>query len=109
MSGEGEPESVVFVLIDGVGDVGVPELGGRTPLQAARTPFLDAIAGECARVLLNRHALAACLRDPAALGARGGEEGKGGVGGPAASVHCLRLALFPQTPSPLDRVRNRCT
>ena len=34
------------MLIDGAGDVGVPELAGRTPLQAARTPVLDAVAGE---------------------------------------------------------------
>ena len=40
-----EPERVAFVLIDGVGDVTVPALGGRTPLQAAALPHLDAVAG----------------------------------------------------------------
>ncbi|PSC70414.1 archaeal type cofactor-independent phosphoglycerate mutase [Micractinium conductrix] len=39
-----EPERVAFVLIDGVGDVTVPALGGRTPLQAAALPHLDAVA-----------------------------------------------------------------
>ena len=38
-------ETIVFVLIDGIGDVGVAEFGGRTPLQAARTPVMDAVAG----------------------------------------------------------------
>lgn len=40
-----EPERVAFVLIDGVGDVTIPQLGGRTPLQAATLPHLDAVAG----------------------------------------------------------------
>ncbi|KAL4448400.1 hypothetical protein ABPG75_005619 [Micractinium tetrahymenae] len=40
----GEPERVAFVLIDGVGDVTIPQLGGRTPLQAASLPHLDAVA-----------------------------------------------------------------
>ncbi len=39
------PGRVAFVLIDGLGDVSIPELGNRTPLEAAHTPHLDAIAG----------------------------------------------------------------
>ncbi|XP_073125169.1 uncharacterized protein [Henckelia pumila] len=35
---------VAFVLIDGLGDVSLPSLGYRTPLQAANVPNLDAIA-----------------------------------------------------------------
>lgn len=35
----------MLVLVDGVGDVSIPSLGDVTPLQAARTPFMDAIAG----------------------------------------------------------------
>ena len=35
----------LFVLIDGVGDVNLKELGWRTPLEYASTPFLDAFAG----------------------------------------------------------------
>lgn len=37
---------IAFVLIDGLGDVSIPELGNRTPLEAAHTPFLDALAGQ---------------------------------------------------------------
>ncbi|EFJ17030.1 hypothetical protein SELMODRAFT_268500 [Selaginella moellendorffii] len=35
---------VAFVLVDGIGDVSIPELGWKTPLEAASTPNLDAIA-----------------------------------------------------------------
>ncbi|KAK3409324.1 hypothetical protein EUGRSUZ_J01450 [Eucalyptus grandis] len=35
---------VAFVLIDGVGDVSLPRFGYKTPLQAAKAPYLDAIA-----------------------------------------------------------------
>ncbi|XP_050381574.1 uncharacterized protein LOC126798607 [Argentina anserina] len=35
---------VAFVLIDGVGDVSIPKLGFKTPLQAAKVSNLDAIA-----------------------------------------------------------------
>ena len=53
--GEGEPRleddrlPVVLVLLDGLGDRAQPELGGRTPLEAARTPVLDELArrGAC--------------------------------------------------------------
>lgn len=31
----------IYVLLDGVGDLPHPSLGGRTPLEAARTPYLD--------------------------------------------------------------------
>ena len=37
---------LVFVLIDGVGDVNSPKLGSKTPLLAAHTSYLDAISGE---------------------------------------------------------------
>ena len=40
------PRGIAFVLIDGLGDVSIPELGNRTPLEAAHTPFLDALAGQ---------------------------------------------------------------
>ncbi len=41
-----EPSTgLAFVLIDGIGDVSIPELGKRTPLEAAHCPNLDAIAG----------------------------------------------------------------
>ncbi|KAK3217885.1 hypothetical protein Dsin_011855 [Dipteronia sinensis] len=35
---------VAFVLIDGLGDVSLPKLGFKTPLQAANVPNLDSIA-----------------------------------------------------------------
>lgn len=35
---------IVLVLLDGLGDRGLPELGGRTPSEAASTPHLDALA-----------------------------------------------------------------
>ncbi|MEJ2889669.1 alkaline phosphatase family protein [Actinomycetospora aeridis] len=35
---------VVLVVLDGLGDRPVPELGGLTPSEAARTPVLDALA-----------------------------------------------------------------
>ena len=31
----------IMILLDGVGDRSYPELNNRTPLQAARTPFID--------------------------------------------------------------------
>lgn len=44
----GSPEfpkkRVAFVLIDGLGDVSLPRLGYKTPLQAAKLPNLDGIA-----------------------------------------------------------------
>ncbi|CAN5257030.1 alkaline phosphatase family protein [soil metagenome] len=36
--------SIVYVLLDGVGDLPCPQLNGLTPLQAASTPALDALA-----------------------------------------------------------------
>jgi 2,3-bisphosphoglycerate-independent phosphoglycerate mutase len=35
---------VLLVILDGLGDRGCPELGGRTPCEAATTPHLDALA-----------------------------------------------------------------
>jgi 2,3-bisphosphoglycerate-independent phosphoglycerate mutase len=35
---------IVYVLLDGVGDLPSPQLGGLTPLQSASTPSLDALA-----------------------------------------------------------------
>ena len=34
---------LLYVCLDGLGDDPVPELGDRTPLEAAETPFLDAL------------------------------------------------------------------
>jgi len=35
---------MIYVLLDGVGDLPHPDLGGKTPLEAANTPTLDTIA-----------------------------------------------------------------
>uniref|UniRef100_A0A1J3IEU2 2,3-bisphosphoglycerate-independent phosphoglycerate mutase n=1 Tax=Noccaea caerulescens TaxID=107243 RepID=A0A1J3IEU2_NOCCA len=43
-SDRGLKKRVAFVLIDGLGDVSIPKLGKKTPLQAANIPSLDAIA-----------------------------------------------------------------
>ena len=47
-----------FVLLDGIGDVNIPDLGNISPLTAAWTPTLDAVAGECSSVFL----ILACLQ-----------------------------------------------
>ena len=42
----------VVLILDGLGDRPIPALGGRTPLEAARTPRLDRLAatGRCGLV-----------------------------------------------------------
>ncbi|MDO7697706.1 MAG: phosphoglycerate mutase, partial [Nitrosopumilus sp.] len=35
---------IIYVLLDGVGDLPHPDLNGKTPLEAAKTPTLDKIA-----------------------------------------------------------------
>ena len=47
------PARLVYVLLDGVGDLPHPDLGGLTPLAAARTPSLDRLAsrGSSGRVV----------------------------------------------------------
>jgi 2,3-bisphosphoglycerate-independent phosphoglycerate mutase len=35
---------LLYVCLDGLGDEPIPELGDRTPVEAARTPFLDELA-----------------------------------------------------------------
>lgn len=42
---------IVFLLIDGVGDVALPQLLDMTPLQVASTPFMDRIAGATATLM----------------------------------------------------------
>ncbi|MCF6291190.1 MAG: alkaline phosphatase family protein [Desulfobacterales bacterium] len=43
----------ILVLLDGLGDRSYPRLGHRTPLQAARTPILDALAARGANGLFH--------------------------------------------------------
>ena len=42
-----QEHGTAFVMLDGIGDVNIPDLGSMTPLKAARTPTMDAIAGAC--------------------------------------------------------------
>src|SRR4051794_30500368 len=60
------PHSLPALLLigDGLGDRAVPELGGKTPLEAADTPTLDALAAECESGLM----------DPIGPGIRGGSD-----------------------------------
>ncbi|GAA0150008.1 mutase [Lithospermum erythrorhizon] len=44
VNSEESKKRVAFILIDGVGDVSIPKLGFKTPLQAANIPNMDAIA-----------------------------------------------------------------
>lgn len=43
---------LLFLIADGMGDWPVAELGGRTPLEAAETPAMDALATSCAAGLI---------------------------------------------------------
>ena len=38
------PSKIVYVILDGLGDDPLDPLGGKTPLEAARTPHLDGLA-----------------------------------------------------------------
>jgi 2,3-bisphosphoglycerate-independent phosphoglycerate mutase len=35
---------LIYIIIDGMGDLPVDELGGKTPLEAAETPYMDSLA-----------------------------------------------------------------
>ena len=54
----------LLLIGDGLGDRALPELGGKTPLEAANTPTLDRLAAECESGLM----------DPIAPGVRGGSD-----------------------------------
>jgi len=51
------PEKCILILLDGLGDRSYQELDFKTPLQAAKTPFLDRMAVESANGLYH----AACM------------------------------------------------
>ena len=35
---------LIYIIIDGMGDLPIEELGGKTPLEAAETPYMDSLA-----------------------------------------------------------------
>lgn len=49
----GTPSRIVLLVMDGVGDIPVEGLGGKTPLEAARTPNLDGLAARSALGLID--------------------------------------------------------
>lgn len=46
------PFPILLLILDGIGDRPCPDLGGLTPLEAARTPHLDALAAQGASGVL---------------------------------------------------------
>jgi len=48
-----DKRKAVLVVMDGVGDRPLPKLGGKTPLQAAKTPVFDRLAKEGQNALMN--------------------------------------------------------
>ena len=48
-----DKRKAVFVVMDGVGDRPLPKLGGKTPLQAAKTPVFDRLAKEGQNALMD--------------------------------------------------------
>jgi 2,3-bisphosphoglycerate-independent phosphoglycerate mutase len=48
-----DKRTAVFVVLDGLGDRPLKELGGKTPLEAAKTPTFDRLAAEGQSALMN--------------------------------------------------------
>jgi 2,3-bisphosphoglycerate-independent phosphoglycerate mutase len=48
-----DTRTAVFVVLDGLGDRPLKELGGKTPLEAAKTPIFDKLAAEGQSALMN--------------------------------------------------------
>jgi 2,3-bisphosphoglycerate-independent phosphoglycerate mutase len=48
-----DKRKAVFIVMDGLGDRPLTELGGKTPLQAAKTPVFDRLAKEGQNALMN--------------------------------------------------------
>ncbi|MCC2672683.1 MAG: 2,3-bisphosphoglycerate-independent phosphoglycerate mutase [Armatimonadetes bacterium] len=64
MAAHSDTYPALLLIGDGLGDRAVPELGGKTPLEAANTPTLDRLAAECESGLM----------DPIGAGIRGGSD-----------------------------------
>lgn len=63
-------EKLLIVLIDGIGDVAVPELGNRTPLQVANIPWMDKLASKF-RSIANSKEATGLIPIPIASGLNG--------------------------------------
>jgi 2,3-bisphosphoglycerate-independent phosphoglycerate mutase len=61
------PLRLLVIFFDGLGDRPVPELGGLTPLEAARTPNIDRLASEGITGLLHAKSPGYALGSPLAL------------------------------------------
>jgi 2,3-bisphosphoglycerate-independent phosphoglycerate mutase len=59
--------NILLIILDGLGDRPAPELGGKTPLEAARTPNLDRLAAEGINGLLHPKSRGYPLGSPLAL------------------------------------------
>ncbi|MFH1674296.1 MAG: alkaline phosphatase family protein [Pseudomonadota bacterium] len=55
------PSRCILILLDGLGDRSFSCLGGKTPLQAAHTPHLDALAGQGANGLFHADRMGVAL------------------------------------------------
>lgn len=64
MAAHSDTLPALLLIADGLGDRRVPELGGKTPLEAANTPTLDRLAAEGESGLM----------DPIGVGIRGGSD-----------------------------------
>src|SRR5438105_10586328 len=64
MAAQSDPYPALLLIGDGLGDRRVPELDGKTPLEAAKTPTLDRLAAEGESGLM----------DPIGPGIRGGSD-----------------------------------
>jgi 2,3-bisphosphoglycerate-independent phosphoglycerate mutase len=64
MAGHSDTYPALLLIGDGLGDRAVPELGGKTPLEAANTPTLDRLAAQGESGLM----------DPIGPGIRGGSD-----------------------------------
>jgi len=64
LAAHAETYPALLLIADGLGDRAVPELDGKTPLEAAKTPTLDRLAAEGESGLM----------DPVAVGVRGGSD-----------------------------------
>jgi 2,3-bisphosphoglycerate-independent phosphoglycerate mutase len=66
-SGAGTRKRLLLIIFDGLGDRPAPELGGKTPLEAAHTPNIDRLAREGINGLVHAKSPGYALGSPIAL------------------------------------------